>query len=334
MRVARMQQSVPMSTPWHPAIRADWLVLRRTGPAALARILRTPALLLAACVVLACGDFHGGHGWCLAASVLLALGGSYAVARRRLLDAQQRWRSGWCGALPATRGAMAFSLWIVAAAALLLALVSVAALLFGVAVSTPHRGDLPYALAGIELALAVGVVAAMLRTFIRASHGRPADGIREPLLALRWLNDARLPHWLDWQRRAALVRWRRGGSFAMVGAALAAVPDGPSIPVVLSLVLLVLAWSWLAVVMRASAEAAAAAVRMLGATPLDARCARMVALRYPCIAAVCALVPVFAVALSSGHAAIALAWMACAGAESAWPIMRIFRATRLPDTST
>ncbi|MGH8146860.1 MAG: hypothetical protein ACREPY_11045 [Rhodanobacteraceae bacterium] len=322
-----------MNAFWHPAIRADWLVFRRTGPITLTRILGAPALLLACCVAVACGDFYGGYGWCLTAGALLALGGSYAIAHQRLLDALERWRFGWCGALPVARGAAARTLSLIATAALMVSLVFVTALLLGASVPASHGADLAYALAGIELALVVGTVAAVVRVFRRDMLARVhrEDGIREPLFALPWLNDPRLPHVLDWQRRAALVKWRRGGSFVMVGAVLVALPHGPSIPLVGALVVLVLSWAWLAVVMRASADASVVAVHLLGATPLNARHARLALLRYPLVAAACALVPMAVVAILGGRAAIALAWIVCAGLASAWPLIGIFRATRFSD---
>ncbi|HJR12613.1 MAG TPA: hypothetical protein VJ833_01790 [Rhodanobacteraceae bacterium] len=319
-----------MSASWHPAIPADWLVLRRTGSIAFVRILGAPALLLACCAALACGEFYSGYGWCLAVGTLLALGGSYAIAHQRLLDAMERWRFGWCGALPIARGSAARTLLLWAAAALMASLALVTALLFGVSVPAPHRGDLVYALAGIDLALAAGAAAAAIRVFRRGAFARVhhADGIREPLLALPWLDDPRLPHLLDWQRRSALVRWRRGGSFATVGIVLAAVPIGAPMLEVAGLVLVVLSWSWLAVVMRASAAAFVAAERLLAAVPWDARSARLASLRYPLIAMSCALVFMAIGTALLGHGIVALVWIVCAGAASAWPLVRILRATR------
>ncbi len=330
-----MTQSASMSALWHPAIRADWLVLRRTGPIAFARMLGAPALLLACCVAVACGDLYAGYGWCLAAGALLALGGSYAITHQRLLDALLRWRFGWCGAVPIARGAAACTLLVVATAASMVSLAFVAALLLCVSVEAPYRADLAYGLGGIGLALVVGTVAAVMSAFRRSVLARlhHADGIREPLFALQWLNDRRLPHLLDWQRRAALVQWRRGGSFAMIGVVLAGVPDGPSIRVVVAQILLVLSWAWLVVAMRASVDATVTAMCLLGATPLGGRRARRAALRYPYLAAMCALVPAGIGAVLGGRGAIVLAWLVCGGAASARPFLRILRATRLPDSS-
>ena len=312
----------------HPAIRADWLVLRRTGASASVHMLGAPVLLLACCVALACGDLYKGYGWCLAAGALLALGGSYAIAHRRLLDAVERWRFGWCGALPVARGATAWTLLIVTAVALLASLVFVTALLLIVSVSASHRADLAYALAGIDLELTVGTIVAMWRALRAGARMHHTDGIREPLLALRWLNDARLPHLLDWQRRAALVRWRRGGSFVMVGIVLGAVPMGAPMVPVAGLVLLVLSWSWLAVAMRASADVTIAAARLLGATPLDIARARLASLHYPVVAAVCALAWMALGIALLRQGMLAPAWIILAGAASAWPVLRLLRATR------
>lgn len=160
-----------------------------------------------------------------------------------------------------------------------------------------------------------------------------ADGIREPLLALPWLDDPCLPHLLDWQRRSALVRWRRGGSFATVGIVLAAVPIGAPMLEVAGLVLVVLSWSWLAVVMRASADAFVAVERLLAAVPWDARSARLASLRYPLIAMSCAVAFMAIGTALLRHGIVALVWIVCAGAASAWPLVRILRATRSPEPS-
>jgi len=188
-------------------------------------------------------------------------------------------------------------------------------------------------LAGIDLALVAGTAVAAIRVFRGGAVARVhhVDGIREPLLALPWLNDPRLPHLLDWQRRAALVRWRRGGSFAMVGIVLAAVPIGAPMLEVSALVLLVLAWSWLTVAMRASADAFVAAVRLLAAVPWGARFARMAALRYPLVATSCALVFMVIGTALLRHGMVALVWIICACVASAWPLARLVRAMRLAD---
>jgi hypothetical protein len=230
---------------------------------------------------------------------------------------------------------VAYTLLLVATTVLMVSLAFVTALLFGASIRAPHRGDLPYALAGIDLGLVVGTASAAARVFRQdaVARARQADGIREPLFALPWLNDPGLPHLLDWQRRAALVRWRRGGSFVMVGIVLGVVPMGAPMAQVAGLVLLVLSWSWLAVAMRASADATSRAVRLLGAVPLDARRARMASFRYPLIAVLCALVPMAVGTVLVRRGVIALAWIVCAGVVSAWPVLGSLRATGRPEGS-
>ena len=333
LRANRVPQSASMTSLWHPAIRADWLVLRRMGPMAGAGMLGPPVLLLISCIALACGDLYAGYGWCLAAAALLALGGGYGIAHKRLLDALEQWRFGWCGALPIAHGTAASTLLLSATAALVASLAAATALLFGIAAFAPYGRDLPYAAAGIDGALVVGVAVAAIRVFRRGAlaRGYHADGIREPLLALPWLNDPRLPHLLDWQRRAALVRWRRGGSFVTVGIVLAAVPIGAPMVQVSALMLLVLSWSWLTVVMRSSADAFISAVRLLAAVPWNVRAARMAAFRYPLVATLCALVFMAIGAALLRHGMVALLWIVCAGVASAWPLVRLARATPFAD---
>jgi hypothetical protein len=213
-------------------------------------------------------------------------------------------------------------------------LVFVTALLLGVSVPAPHRMDLAYALAGIDPGLAIGTVLAATRVFLRGPPARAHqdEGIREPLLALPWLNDPRLAHLLDWQRRLALVRWRRGGSFALVGVALAAVPHGSALPMVAALLVLVLSLVWLGVAMRASADASGAAGRLLGATPLAARRLRVAAFRYPLVAVLCALLPMVVGTLLTRRGVVALGWLICALAASAWPVRRIFNVSQDQET--
>jgi len=116
-----------------------------------------------------------------------------------------------------------------------------------------------------------------------------------------------------------------------VGIVLAAVPIGAPMVQVSALVLLVLSWSWLTVVMRASADAFISAVRLLAAVPWNVRSARMAALRYPLVATPCALVFVVVGAALLRHGVVVLLWIVCTGAASAWPLVRLARATRFAD---
>jgi hypothetical protein len=322
----------------HPAIRADWLVLQRAGWVASARAIGGPALLLACCVAVACGDLYGGYGWCLAAGALLGLGCSYAFTYHHLLDALERWRFGWCGALPTRRGATVRTLLLVASAALVVSLAFVTVLLLGVSMSAPHREDFPCALAGTDLAIVMGAVIAAARVSRGDAVTRvhQADGIRDPLFALSWLNDRRVPHLLDWQRRAALVRWRRGGGVAVVALVLFAIPDGISVLRGIGLILLMISLTWLDVALRACAKATAEASRLLKSMPLEDDCLRVASLRYPMLAVVGAFIfAVVGTVLMGGGSAIAGLWgAACTVAVSAWPLRRVVVAARRSGRST
>ena len=150
------------------------------------------------------------------------------------------------------------------------------------------------------------------------------------MLVLGWLNDSRLPHLLDWQRRDALVRWRAGGSFVWIGVLLVSLPHGVIFRVAVGMVLLALSLMWLAVVMRACADVTANAMRLLAPTPLDTRHVRIASLRYPLVAAVCATVLAGCGAILLDLGAVLGGWLACAAALAAWPVYRIVSMTRRP----
>ncbi|MGH8192583.1 MAG: hypothetical protein ACREP2_14190 [Rhodanobacteraceae bacterium] len=312
-----------------PSMQADWLVLRRAGSMALVRPIAAPAVLVSGCVVLACVSLYWGYAWCTAMSALFALAGSFSLTRSRLTTALAHARFGWCGALPTSPRTLRWTLVALSAGALLVAVSSCSALLALASIPAPRRDALDLALLALDGGLAVGTGAAVV-TVLRAgavARSRHADGIREPLFALPWLNDPALPHLLDWQRRCALIKWRRGGA-AIGVVVLAAVPDGAAIPKVAGLLLLVLSLGWLAVVMRACAEATMDAIRLLEATPLPAGRMRSSSLRYPLVAVVCAVIlAVVGVLLMRGSWVAVAAWIGCLVAGSAWSCHRMIAAT-------
>lgn len=141
-----------------------------------------------------------------------------------------------------------------------------------------------------------------------------------------WLHDPRLPHLLDWQRRAALVRWRSGRGFGLVGVVLAGEPMGASAAGVVGLVLLALVLAWLAVAMRACADAAGDARRLLDATPASADHVRRASLRFPLFALTGATtLAVIAALLFDGVVAPMIGWIVCAAAVSFWPLLRLIK---------
>lgn len=294
----------------------------------LAQSLVAPLLLVAGCTILVCAALYRGLGWCLPVSAAFAVVGAHGLARSRLAGALTRSRLGWCGALPLHAGATPRALLVVTSTAVAAAIIAMSALLTLAALPAPHRDVLGFGLMAVDGGLVAGTAAAALHVLrpgamVRRHH---ADGIREPLLALPWLNAAHLPHLLDWQRRAALVKWRRGG-FALVAGVLIAVPDGAAIPGVVALVLLAASLAWFDVVMRTSARVTFAAAGLLRATPLSAHRMRWTALRYPLVAGICASTSaVIAVALPDAGPIPLLIWLACALAAAVWPVHCIARA--------
>lgn len=314
------------------SLQADLRVLRHAGWSAWSRLLMTPVLLLLACIAIACGTLYAGFGWCIAASGVLAFAGGQALTRGGLTNVLTRARFGWCAALPADPRVTTRMMLGLAGAALLTAIVAGTLLLGLAAIAAPYREALGLAAFGLDGGLVIGTLVAVwlvLRKdgIVRMRH---ADGIREPLLALPWLNDARLPHLLDWQRRATLVNWRRGGGAAMAALAMFAVPNGESVPRGAGLILLVISLTWLDVALRASAKAAADAALLLQTISLDGGRLRIASFRYPLLAVVCTVVLTVAGAVLVGDKSVlaGLSGAACTIAVSAWPLRRVMAATR------
>lgn len=286
-------------------------------------------MLVAVCVALAAVPLYRDLGWLIVVSAVLALAGSHALTRHRLTAALVRARFGWCGALPLRSVASSGVLVALTVGALAVAVVSGSVLLVCAALPAPHRDALGFGLLALDGGLIVGALAAIVLALRRgaAMKFRHAEGIREPLFALPWLEDARLPHLPDWQRRCALVRWRGGGGFSLVGVALAGVPMGAAMFDVAGLVLLALALAWLAVVMRACAATTGAAGSLLGATPLSSARMRRASLRYPLAGWLGSMALAgLGAALLRGGFATWVGWCICAAALSLRPWLRIVRA--------
>ena len=309
-----------------PSVHADLLALRRAGWNAVARTCGGPVLLVMVCVVLAAVPLYRDPGWLIVVSAVLALAGSHGLTRHRLTAALVRARFGWCGALPVRSVATSGALVALTVAALGVAVVSGSLLLVCAAIPAPHRDALGFGLLAVDGGLVVGTLAAIVLALRKgtAVKLRHAEGIREPLFALPWLDDARLPHLPDWQRRCALVRWRGGGGFALVGVVLAGVPMGAAVFDVAGLVLLALALAWLAVVMRACAATTSAARSLLGATPVSIARVRRVSLRYPLAGWLGSMaLAALGAALLRGGFATWVGWVVCAAAVSLRPWLRI-----------
>lgn len=104
----------------------------------------------------------------------------------------------------------------------------------------------------------------------------------------------------EWQRREALLQWRTGSNYWMLGLVLFAVPGGVSLLPVSGFVLLATAALWLSVVLRARAEVALDASALLKATPVAPWSLRRAVLVYPTACTALALATVTSGALMLG----------------------------------
>lgn len=220
---------------------------------------------------------------------LLALASAYASARSRLAALDETLRHGWWAAAPVEPARATRTLVLLAAlggaAALLVAALLLAA--FGGEGERVRTAFLVLA-AGLAPGAALGLLAALRQR--RRPAQRLREGAREPLFGLRWLDDARLPHLSDWQRREALLRWRRGGHAWMIGAVLMALPGSTALASGAGVLLIATALAWFSLLAQACAFASVAAGRALAALPLAPRGFARAAWRYPAFAFVCACV--------------------------------------------
>lgn len=264
--------------------------------------------------------------WPVPIALLLA-GLGYRLTRSRLLALSQYLRTGWWAAAPVDTGQLTRTSLLVSIVALAAVLAAAAVLLTVIAVwaEGPHayRAPLMTALAVVAAGLIAGNGAGTLAA-LRGGGARKAaarEGRREPLFAWAWLDDRRLPHLCDWQRRETVLRWRRGGNAGWIAAAVMAIPGASSVWSVGGVLLLVTLLAWLDVAQRAGADSAMRAAACLRATPLTSMQFLRAGLRYPVFAAMCALVGGLL-----GIAVLGLSWRAM----GLWALLVTALSMRLP----
>ncbi|QWP77386.1 hypothetical protein J5226_02980 [Lysobacter sp. K5869] len=218
---------------------------------------------------------------------LLALALSYASARARLSALDDTLRHGWWAAAPVEPARATRTLILLAALGGAAAVFVVAAMLIAFGGDGERlRTAFFVVAAGLVPGTALGLIAALRQR--RRPVQRLREGAREPLFGLRWLDDARLPHLSDWQRREALLRWRRGGHAWMIGAVLLALPGSTALTSGAGVLLIAIALAWFSLLAQACAAASVAAARALAAAPSSRRGFVRAAWRYPAFAFVCA----------------------------------------------
>ncbi|WP_064745996.1 hypothetical protein [Lysobacter antibioticus] len=252
---------------------------------------------------------------------LIALTLGHAAARARLVALDEHMRLGWWAAAPIEPHRSTWTLVVLAALGAV-----AAALLAALALRACGGDGAIWRSASLVLSgsVAVGVALGLLSALRHRRHPvrRLREGAREPLFGLRWLDDARLPHISDWQRREALLRWRRGGRAWMIGAVLLAMPGGTGLATGAGVLAIAVALAWFSLVAQACTAAARAAAALLAATPQPPQALARAAWRYPAFAFACA-----AACASGGAALLSLGWTAL---PALWGLLALTALPLLP----
>lgn len=264
--------------------------------------------------------------WPLLTMALVALI-SFRVTHAAVSSLLDYWRNGWWAAAPIAPSLRTRSVIVLALAMALAAMLLVGAWLWLLAVAT---ASVPVLKIVLPLVAGACFAAVMLATWLGLRHQSSRSGkvpmplaLREPMLSLTWLQDRVLQQILLWQRRLTVLRWRRGGSSALIGVALVTAPAGVPLHQLAGMLLLVISAAWLAVVLRACAEVVEQSRKLLAATPIMANRLGLCGWRYPWFATLCALgvAGVGAVLLTS--LAAILAWWLLALALSMRSLWRL-----------
>lgn len=298
----------------HPWFAEARLVAARGGAWRRGRTLSAAAIAAIALPLLLRGS--DGDGAVLAEALprliaglplpfgLLAIAAAYAVARGRLIALDDYLRLGWWAAAPIEPSRATRSLILLACLATLAAMALAAAVL---AACGGDGGSLRAAYWVVDGGLALGAVLGLSAALRHRRHPvhRLREGARLPVFGLAWLDDARLPHLSDWQRREGVLRWRRGGHAWMIGAVLFGLPSSTGASSGIGVLLIAIALAWFSLILQACIAATLDADALLASTPRAPRRLAQAAWRYPAFALLCALACV-----STGAALLSLSWRA------------------------
>ena len=286
-----------MPARWHPWF-AQWrLQSRRRGHAR--SLLRATLGLAAVIVPLAAWAGEGGRAaladaglqtfarWPMAIALSLALLVHIAVSAR-LRPLAHELRNGWWAAAPLAPGSINRTLVAVGAVIALMA-TGVSVLLLA-ALAQAARTPVPFDVVGGVLLAGIGGGAVLgVATSLRRVPPPATERRRQPLLRLSALDDASLPHLFDWQHRAGVLRWRRGGHASVIAVAMLLLPGGATPGGGVGLLLLATVLAWLGAALAGAAEAATQAAALMRALPMVPQRRRRAVLRYPLFAFGCAL---------------------------------------------
>ena len=232
-----------------------------------------------------------------AAAVIAIASLSYLSVGRRVRRLHAYLSEGWWAGVPLTSGAMWRTLLAVAA-------LSTAGWWLGwLIVMSFATGGVAGTSTIVGFALVFGASLAFYPA-TRAANPRGAGRRRKRILVPVFAPQAFARRALggvpEWQRREALLQWRTGSNFWMLGLVLFAVPGGVTLLSISGFVLLATAAIWFSVVLRACAEVTLDASTLLKATPVAAWSLRRAVLVYPTICTALTLATVTAGALMLG----------------------------------
>lgn len=261
-------------------------------------------------------------------AAVLAAAAAWSTARRVAQARVDALAHGWWRAAPAGRGAVDVVI-LAHISAIAVALAACAGVALGVMALLAMRAPPWHALSTIAAAIGAGAAIAGLQVAWRDRHPRMAyrAGLRTALWTIPWPRSPHAPHVFDWQRREALVRWRRGGGTWLVGMLVALTPGGTPPHVVAGMLLMAGVAGWLGTALHASGDVARDARAALRATPMDRMRLRRAAWGYPAFA-VLATCTAFALgAALAGTGTLAL-WCAVAVLLSSRGVLALWHAGR------
>lgn len=216
---------------------------------------------------------------------LLAGAGTWWATRRVTQSRLDALEQGWWRAAPVPAASLDV---VVLAHALLIAAMSMACVLGATgALAWLGARTLPWPAmwaAGTAIVLGAGLAGLLVAWRCRHPPVAYRAGVRVPIWSPPWPRSSHAPHVFDWQRREALLRWRRGGSAWLVGIVVALTPGGADPRVVAGLVLMAGMAGWFGTVLHASGDVARDARATLRATPMSGMRLRRATLGYPVFA--------------------------------------------------
>lgn len=223
----------------------------------------------------------------LATGLLFAAFG-FAMSHGTTASLATELRHGWWGATPVPVAATRRTVFLFAVGQTLLGnLGLLAVLLCIVAISDRWQHWFYPAVAIFSIALWIGAALGYVAARRREAQPRTRNtrhGTTKPLFPLPGLDDARLHHLPDWQRREALNRWRLGGRLWQLVAFGLLIPMNSAFWSLLGLLLLGTSLIWYGVVLRASEDAIVRATQLFAASPLPFPAFASASARYPFVA--------------------------------------------------